>query len=53
MNYVVWCSARGKVFPTLDQAAAYAEKLRRESGVVVAVEETSRKVTHIYAYWLE
>ena len=49
MNY---CAAdftkRGKVFATLEEAAAYSAELLRRSGCLFTVTETKRKVTHTY-----
>ena len=39
---------RRKVFATLPEACAYADDYFAATGIIVAVEETNRKVTHVY-----
>ena len=50
MNYLVHdYTKRGKVFATLEEANGYANTAMQFSGVVWAVTETKRKVTHQYS----
>ncbi len=47
-SFTVFDSARGKTFKTLPEARAYANAHARKTGEIVAVEQTGRKVTHVY-----
>lgn len=48
MNYKVCDSARGHIFGTLKEACSYAELIRRETGIIIAVISTDKAVTHFY-----
>lgn len=50
MNYVVHDSKCGKVFGTLEEACAYAEEIRQKTGYIVSIEETKRKISHVYNF---
>lgn len=48
MAYKVHDGKRGHIFATLEEAARYADAIRKNSGYIVAVTETKAKATHVY-----
>lgn len=48
MNHLVSDSKSGKVFATLEEAAGYADAYFRDTGIMLAVTKTKRKVTHTF-----
>lgn len=49
MNYIVYDTRKGKVFATFEEAKAYCDYLIVSKNLFVAMETTSRKVTHTYS----
>lgn len=51
MSYTAYTTKRGKTFATLTEARKAASEFARKTGIIVAVEETRRKVTHKYDFF--
>lgn len=47
MNYLVSASKNGFVFATMEEAVSFCNHFFRETGIMVSVVQTQRKVTHV------
>lgn len=48
MNYIVYDTARGHVFGTLEEAIKYADLYFHLTGVLVEVSTTKRAISHSF-----